>query len=168
MEIWDLYDKDRNLLGRDHIRGEEIPKGCYHIVVHVWIRNTKGEYLLSQRSADRSTFPSMWETVGGSVIKGENSLQGALREVFEEIGVTLSPENGRCIRSVIRNAGESERFGNILDTWLFTYDGEADLEKATTPEVAQTAWLSKEQVKMLYEQGELVSSLGYFLKMEEF
>ncbi len=168
MELWDLYDKDRNLLGKDHIRGEEIPKGCYHIVVHVWIRNAKGEYLISQRSADRPAFPSMWETVGGSVAKGEDSLQGALREVLEEVGIPLSPEDGKCIRSCVRDTGKSERFGNILDTWLFTYDGEVDLSAATTPEVAQTVWMSKEQVRELYQAGKLVDSLGYFLEMEEF
>ena len=27
IEIWDLYDKQRHLMGRDHIRGEEIPQG---------------------------------------------------------------------------------------------------------------------------------------------
>ncbi len=168
MELWDLYDKDRNLLGKDHIRGEEIPKGCYHIVVHVWIQNSKGEYLISQRAADRPAFPLMWETVGGSVIKGENSLQGACRETLEEIGVVLSPENGRRIRSVIRDTGVSERFGNILDTWLFTYDGEANPEKATTAEVAQTVWMSKEQVRKLHEQGKLVPTLAYFFEMEAF
>ena len=58
----------------------------YHLVVHVWIRNSKGEYLISQRSANRPTYPLMWECVGGSVVKGEDSLQGAIREAKEEVG----------------------------------------------------------------------------------
>ena len=70
MELWDLYDKNRHFTGLDHVRGEEIPQGYYHLVVHVWIRNSRGEYLISQRSADRPTFPLMWECVGGSVLKG--------------------------------------------------------------------------------------------------
>ena len=71
MELWDLYNERRELIGRDHIRGEEVPRGYYHLVVHIWIRNKKGEYLISQRSADRPTFPLMWECTGGSVVKGE-------------------------------------------------------------------------------------------------
>lgn len=59
MELWDLYDAHRALTGRDHVRGEAVPQGFYHLVVHVWIRNGKGEYLMSQRSADRPTFPLM-------------------------------------------------------------------------------------------------------------
>ena len=70
-EIWDLYSENRELLGRDHVRGEQLPLDGFHLVVHVWIRNSKGEYLISQRSANRQTYPLMWECVGGSVVKGE-------------------------------------------------------------------------------------------------
>lgn len=45
--------------------GEEIPQSFYHLVVHVWIRNSKGEYLIFQRGADRPTAPLMWECVVG-------------------------------------------------------------------------------------------------------
>ncbi len=83
MEIWDLYTKYREKTGREHIRGEQIPEGCYHLVVHVWIRNSKGEYMISQRAANRPTFPLMWECVGGSVVKGESSIEGAIREAKE-------------------------------------------------------------------------------------
>lgn len=77
-EIWDLYDENRKLLGKDHVRGEQLPIDGYHLVVNVWIRNSKGEYLISQRSANRPTFPLMWECVGGSVVKGEDSMQEQL------------------------------------------------------------------------------------------
>lgn len=71
MEYWDLYTKYRERTERTHMRGEELSEGLYHLVVHVWIRNPKGEYLISQRAASRPTFPLMWECVGGSVLQGE-------------------------------------------------------------------------------------------------
>ena len=77
-EIWDLYNENRELLGKDHIRGEQLPIDGYHLVVHVWIRNSKGQYLISQRSANKPTDSLMWECVGGSVVKGEDC-----REQFE-------------------------------------------------------------------------------------
>ena len=83
-EIWDLYNENRELLGKEHVRGVQLPIDGYHLVVHVWIRNSKGEYLISQRSANRPTYPLMWECVGGSVVKGEDSLLGAIREAKEE------------------------------------------------------------------------------------
>lgn len=80
-EKWDLYTKYREKTGKEHIRGEKIPEGFYHLTVHVWIRNYKGEYLISRRSANRPTFPLMWECVGGAVLMGESSVDGAIREV---------------------------------------------------------------------------------------
>lgn len=167
MELWDLYNKNRKLTGRDHIRGEEIPRGCYHLVVHVWIRNSKGEYLISQRSADRSSFPLMWECVGGSVVKGEDSLTGALRETQEEVGLTLSPKDGKLIYSVVRKTVNGVKFNDILDVWLFEYDGPVLLEQASTKEVAQVVWMTKTQIKDLFDAGKLVHTLDYFFTTEE-
>jgi 8-oxo-dGTP pyrophosphatase MutT (NUDIX family) len=166
MELWDLYDENRNLVGLDHVRGERIPQGCYHLVVHVWIRNSAGQYLMSQRSADRPSYPLMWECVGGSVTKGEDSLTGALRETVEEVGVTLLPENGKVIHSEVREIFRGKRFADIMDVWLFRYDGPITLEKATTPEVAQAEWMTKEQIKALHNEGKLVHTLDYIFTME--
>ena len=166
MELWDLYNERRELTGRDHIRGEEVPQGFYHLVVHIWIRNSKGEYLISQRSADRPAYPLMWECVGGSVTKGEDSLTGALRETKEEVGLTLSPEDGKLVYSVVGRVVNGVKFTDIVDVWLFEYDGPVLLDQASTKEVAQTAWMTKEQIRALYDTGKLVHTLGYFFTTE--
>jgi 8-oxo-dGTP pyrophosphatase MutT (NUDIX family) len=166
MELWDLYNEYRELTGRDHIRGEEVPQGFYHLVVHIWIHNSKGEYLISQRSADLLAFPLIWECVGGSVIKGEDSLTGALRETKEEVGLTLSPEDGKLVYSVVGREVNGVKFTDIVDVWLFEYDGPVSLDQATTKEVAQTAWMTKEQIKELFDTGKLVHTLGYFFTTE--
>lgn len=36
-EIWDLYNENRELLGKDHIRGEQLPIDGYHLVVCVCV-----------------------------------------------------------------------------------------------------------------------------------
>ena len=144
------------------LRGEQLPIGGYHLVVHVWIRNSKGEYLISQRSANRSTFPLMWECVGGSVVKGEDSLQEAVRETKEEVGIDLNPESGQVLFTKTRKIIEGKIFNDILDVWLFEYDGEVDLSNATTDEVAQVAWMNQEQIKELFEHKMFVETLEYF------
>lgn len=166
MEIWDLYNERRELTGRDHIRGDAIPDGYYHLVVHVWVRNSKGEYLISQRSADRPMHPLKWECVGGSVLKGEDSLSGALREIKEEVGLSLSPNNGKLVCSTTGRVVNGIRFSDIVDVWSFDYDGEVDLRSATTKEVAKTIWMNKAEIKELFDNGELVDTLGYFFDLE--
>ena len=161
-EIWDLYNENRELLGKDHIRGEQLPIDGYHLVVHVWIRNSKGEYLISQRSANRPTHPLMWECVDGSVVKGEDSLQGVLREVKEEVEIDLLPEKGQVVLSDIKKIEFGKVANKIVDVWLFDYDGEVDLGNATTDEVAQVAWMNREQIKELFEHNMFVDTLEYF------
>lgn len=162
MEKWDLYTKYREKTGKEHIRGEEIPEGLYHLAVHVWIRNSKGEYLLSRRAADRPTYPFFWETVGGSVLQGETCIEGAVREVKEEVGITLSPESGQLAFTKIRDTVNGEKFRDILDVWVFYYDGEADLTAATTKEVAECKWLRSDQIYDLFQEQKLVPTLDYF------
>ncbi len=161
-EIWDLYSENRELLGKDHIRGEQLPIDGYHLVVHVWIRNSKGEYLISQRSANRPTYPLMWECVDGSVVKGEDSLQGVLREAKEEVGIDLLPEKGQVVLSDIKKIEFGKVVNKIVDVWLFDYDGEVDLDNATTDEVAQVAWMNREQIKELFDANMFVDTLEYF------
>lgn len=154
MEIWDLYTRDRQPTGETHIRGEKLPPERYHLVVHVWIQNSRGEWLISQRAANRPSFPLKWECVGGSVIQGEDSLAGALREVKEEVGIDLDPAQGRMISSTLRD-------DNFRDVWLFRYDGEIDLKNATTDEVADMRWTTTEDIRHLFDTGEFVHVLSY-------
>lgn len=165
MELWDLYDKNRNLLGKDHIRGERLPDDTYHLVVHVWIQNNKGQYLISQRSASRLMFPLMWECVGGSVLKGESSYQGAIREVKEEVGLDLDRQNGELLFSEIRTMIDGRQSNSILDVWRFHYDGNVALSQATTDEVHQVCWMFPEEIKNLYNSGKLVHTLQYFFDL---
>ena len=89
MEKWDLYNAKREKSGITVCRGEIIPKGLYHLSVSVWIVNQQGQYLLSQRHPKKQ-YPLYWECTGGSVLSGETSLQGAIREVKEELGISLN------------------------------------------------------------------------------
>ena len=163
MELWDLYTENRVPTGKTHIRGEEIPHGLYHLVVHVWIRNSKGEYLISQRSANRPTFPLMWETVGGSVLAGEDSLTGAIREAKEEVGLDLSPESGRLLFTKLRSIINGKQYRDIVDVWLFHYDENLSSPTATD-EVAQSKWMNAEEIKELLDSDKMVESLRYFLE----
>lgn len=166
MEKWDLYTSERVKTGRTHIRGEEVPEGCFHLVVHVWLRNSKGQYLISQRSADRPTFPLMWETNGGSVLAGEDSLAGAVREVREEMGIDLPPEQGRLVFSRVRDWVDGVRFGDIVDVWEFPYEGQARLDRAEG-EVCDTRWAGLEEIAEMLESGEMVGTLRYILNQPE-
>lgn len=161
-----MYNERRELTGLEHRREDKIPQGYYYLVVHVWIKNKKGEYLISQRSSDRPTYPLMWECAGGSVLKGEESLTGALRETEEEAGIRLSPKDGKLIHSVSGRIADGVMFSDIVDVRLFEYDGKVDPGTATTKEVAQVEWMKRSKIKELFENGEFVKTLGYFFELD--
>lgn len=165
MEIWDLYDEYKNKLNETHIRGKELPNNKYHLVVHVWIKNKDGKYLISKRSKNRKTFPGYWETTGGSVLKDENSLEASTRESFEELGILLDSKKGKLIKTNIRKIINGKKFNDIVDIYLFEYNGEVNLEKATTDEVEDYTWATKEDIKILFEKGIFVKTLDYFFDL---
>ena len=110
----------------------------------------------------------MWECVGGSALKGEDSLSAALRETEEEVGIKLSPEKGKIPYSRIRRVVHGVRFSYIVDVWLFEYDGPVNLELATTKEVTQALWMNKSKIKELFDEGKLINTLGYFLNWKKY
>ena len=88
MELWDAYDKDFNKISNvTLIREEPIPEGLFHLVSDIIVKHTDGSYLLMQRDK-RKHFGGMWEaTAGGSALRGETSLECAVRELREETGI---------------------------------------------------------------------------------
>lgn len=77
------------------------------------------------------------------------------------------PEDGKIVRSTIGRIVNGIRFSDIVDVWLFPYDGPVSLETATTKEVAQIAWLDRQQIKELFDQGDFVDTLGYFFEEKQ-
>lgn len=161
-EIWDLYDKNGNVTGETHLRGFPIPDGRYHLAVHAWITDGKGKYLISKRSANKKSYPLKWECVGGSVLAGESSLQGALREIKEEVGLDLSNAKHEIVFEKRRDVIDGKRFCDWAHVYLFYYSGEVDLKNALTGEVCETKWATVNEIKQIFESGELVDTLEYF------
>lgn len=118
--------------------------------------------MISQRSVDRPAYPLMWECVGGSAVAGEDSLTAALRETKEEVGIDLSADSGKIKYSVVGRIVNDVKFTDIVDAWVFEYDGDIDLNNATTAEVAQARWMSFDEIQSLYEARKLVHTLDYF------
>lgn len=91
MEIWDAYYKDGTKAGFDLIRDEEIPDELYHLVCEIIVKHVDGTYLLMQRDFQKKGWPGKYEaSAGGSVLKGETPIQGALRELQEETGIVTT------------------------------------------------------------------------------
>lgn len=155
MEKWDLYNAEREKTGLTMQRGENIPKGLYHLVVSAWIVNQQGQYLLSQRHPDKQ-YPLYWECTGGAVLSGENSLQGAVREVKEELGIALALEKGELIYQFCR-----EDMQDFYDVWLFHVDIDIKEMVLQKTEVVDVKWVNKNVLFDMYRTGQLHPLIDY-------
>ncbi len=63
-ELLDLYTETRQKTGRAIERGMSLAPGDFHLCVHVWIRNAKGQLLIAQRAENRKNTPLKWECPG--------------------------------------------------------------------------------------------------------
>lgn len=105
MELWDIYNKDGVFLNKTVKRGQPLAEGEYHLVVGIWVLDAQGKLLVTLRDAAKPAYPNLWENTGGSVLSGEGSVEGALRELAEETGLAAQPHQlKRLSRSIERRA----------------------------------------------------------------
>lgn len=114
-EIWDLVDKDGALVGikwprADH---ENIPEGCYHPCVEVWVR-VRDRVLITQRHPNKSE-GLKYDAPGGAVVSGESIIDGAVRELLEEVGVCASTSNLKYLGAVIGKKAYAVSYLLVLD-----------------------------------------------------
>ena len=118
-ELWDAYDKEGNKLGFDLVRGEPIPEGVYNLVVQVFAVSADGKVLITQRDP-RKPHGLQWEVTGGAVCKGEDEVQGAVRELLEETGLVIGAE--QLIRIDLKFCENPGGYHTLYYTFLTFFD----------------------------------------------
>jgi len=166
-EYWDIYDRNRNKTGRVVERGQPMFEGEFHLAVHVWIRNRRGEWLISKRSPDKEFFPGIWEACGGAALAGEDSLAAALREAKEELGLTLNPGTGRQFCNTIRYHRHPPAGSCMADVWLFDHDCSLEDVVLCPGETCDARWETAETIQTLMASGEFFNDT-YFSDLVAF
>ncbi|TWO31910.1 NUDIX domain-containing protein [Seonamhaeicola sediminis] len=89
-ELIDVVDTNGNLTGQSELKSVIHQKGLYHNTAHIWFYTKNGQVLLSQRSAEKTICPLMWDvSVAGHIDSGETIEQAAIRETLEEISLSI-------------------------------------------------------------------------------
>ncbi len=150
MELWDVYDVNRNKTDKTMCRGADFEEGCYHLVVHICIFNSRGEMLIQQRQPFKKGWSNLWDvTVGGSAIQGDDSQSAAERELLEEIGLKIDFKNIRPHITV----NFSEGFD---DYYLIEKDVDINELSLQYEEVQNVKWASKEDILSMIDDGQFI------------
>ena len=93
-ELLDIWDESGKPTGQVYEKSIAHQKGLFHPTVHVWFYTSAPSLLLQKRGSNKETFPNLWDvSVAGHVSSGESILDGALREIKEEIGLKLKSDD---------------------------------------------------------------------------
>ena len=160
LEMWDIYDINRKKTGRLAERDVyEFKEGEFHIVVQAIIMNSKNELLISKRAANKR-FSLMWEFNGGSVLAGETSLEGIIREVKEELGIEFTKKEAIFFKEILGY----KIAPNFKDMWLFRKD--IDIKDITFPdrETIEAKWVNIDEFMKKYEKGEIIPVIDFGLE----
>lgn len=154
MEFWDIYDKNRNKTGKLFRRDiDKFEEGEYHIVVAALILNSKKQILITKRAQTKKKFAGLWEFTGGSVLSGETSLDGILREVREEIGLKFTKEDAIFFKTFMTDRA------SFKDVWLFKTDIEIKDLNFTDKEVEDAKWVTIQEFLEMRKKGEIIPTI---------
>lgn len=157
MEIWDILDKDGNKTGKTIQKGEKIPEGYYHLGADIWIINSENKILIQKRSPQKRQSPNVWAMTGGSVIKGETSLQTIEREAQEELGVQLDMNDVQLVKHY--------KTGEVwLDTYLVRQNINLDDIVMQEMEVSEVKWATYDEVEQLFINGKFLKNRWEYIR----
>ena len=159
MEWNDIYDSQRRLTGRRHLRGTAWGPGEYGLVVCVWVLNSKGKILLTQRAMEKS-FPGTWENSGGAAKAGEDSLTAIQRELFEETGIRAKKEEFHLLRSVMEH-------DTFFDHYWIRKDVPLRKIVLLPGETIDAQWATFDRVHALIRQGKICRIIARQFLQEE-
>ncbi len=134
-ELIDIVDEDNNLTGIQKMKSEAHSDGSWHRTAHIWIYNSVGELLLQLRAKDKDSYPDKWDiSAAGHIGSGEDIETGTLREVEEELGLSINKDNLEFLS--VEKHGSSRKTGFINNEFVYVYllrfDG--DLSEITLQE----------------------------------
>lgn len=148
MELWDIYNEKKEITGKVVERDNyDFLENEYHLVVIIWVMNLNGEFLVQRRSFTKDLYPGVLATHGGSVLKGESSIEGAIRETVEEVGVLVNADD--LVLFDTKFSGTA-----VYDHYFVKMDVSMDDVVVDPVEVDSALFLSLEEIERMTLSGE--------------
>ena len=93
-ELIDILTAEGKSTGKTALKSEAHKNGWFHATAHIWFFTSDKKILLQKRALTKKVFPGIWDiSVAGHIGAGEEILEGAKREILEEIGLELQEKD---------------------------------------------------------------------------
>ena len=149
-EYYDILDENGNKTGKTKLRSEVHRDGDWHKAVHIWIINNNGDVLLQRRCATKDSNPNMLDiSSAGHLSAGDNSLEGALRELKEELNVEFKPDDLQFIKTLKKSTKVTETFINneFNDLYIVRTDKKIEEMKFQEEEISEIMYVPYKKFK---------------------
>ena len=146
MERFDILDCNGRSTGRTMNKGEVLIDGEYYLGIHAYLMNSRGEFLLQRRALDKDFLPGSWEIHMGHAMAGETSGQSALRELYEELGLTFDIDDLRFVGRILWAEGH-----HMIDMYFVRCDAELSSLQLQPEEVIDVKWVSGDDMFRLID-----------------
>jgi 8-oxo-dGTP pyrophosphatase MutT (NUDIX family) len=173
--LLDVLDASGHATGVRRPRGEVHELGLWHRAVHTWLfapsaDGSQPELLLQLRASCKDSWPGRWDiSSAGHVGAGEASAPTAVRELAEELGLSLPAERFEYYDEYVERMSSEQRGGRFTnnercDVFVVTLSARerAALDPASphrgfalqAEEVSAVRWAPLAEVRALYESGD--------------
>ncbi|MBU0531143.1 MAG: NUDIX domain-containing protein [Candidatus Uhrbacteria bacterium] len=123
----EIIDENDNVIGIEE-RGKVHQEGLLHREVHVWLYTPKGEILFQHRAKDVETYPDLLDaSVGGHVEINDSYEKTAVKEIEEETGLKIKPEDLHFIkmsRCSSHDKATDRRNNSLKAVYAYCYNGD--------------------------------------------
>lgn len=127
--------------------------GIFYRTIYVLVKNDKDEILLQKRSATKDLYPNCWDlSVGGHVDFGKSYIETAVREMKEELGLSVNEKDLVSKGEVLVRLPKNGEFFNVFEYKLKP----TDIINTSKEEVSSIRWVSMEDIKKSIKDYSLV------------
>lgn len=157
MEYVDIVDENNNLTGRFTTRSNLSKFDYWHRIVIVWVINEKNEILFQKRAAVKKYNPNIWSITGGQIIKGETPLEGAMRELSEELGIPIDKNKMQLIDvSTTIGKNKEENVNRYIYEYLYRTNAKIDEFIIQEEEVSEVKYLTIDEIKEIRKEEDIL------------
>lgn len=142
-ELLQIVDPTTGEPTGEHVsRAELYTQKLWCRTTNIFILNTEGQILCHRRPMDKENFPGAWSThFGGHIVEGESFKMGALKELEEEVGLSVNPYQLIPWRTSRINA---QRIW--VRDFITVFEGDIANLKLQETEIMEIGWYSPQEI----------------------
>ncbi len=154
MALIAIVDHDNTVIGRK--ARTDLQSDDIYTAATLWIKDEKGNVLLSQRSFKKKNSPGKWgPSAAGTIEYDESYISNVIKEAKQELGLNISPDDLQKGPLVFHQ--KSRKY--FAQSYIYTYEAKEDDFLLQNDEVVDVKWFDIARVDdLLIKYPEMFSS----------